>query len=62
MGERVITDLFAVATAIVSLAVIAVLVSQKAQTGTVVAAVGKAFASDLSAATSPLGGGVGVVS
>jgi PRD1 phage membrane DNA delivery len=62
MGDRVITDLFAVATAIVSLAVIAVLVSKSANTGTVVTSIGTAFASDLKAATSPLGGGVGVVS
>jgi hypothetical protein len=56
MGERIITEIFAVATAIVGVAVIAVLVAQKAQTASVIGAAGTALAKDLSAAVSPVTG------
>ena len=56
MGDRIIADLVAIATAIVSLTIIAVLVSNKAQTSSVIGAATKGFATDLQAAVSPLGG------
>lgn len=62
MGDRIIADLVAIATAIVSLAIIAVLVSKQAQTGSVIGAATKGFATDLQAAVSPLGGGTGLTS
>jgi hypothetical protein len=52
------TSLVTIATAIVGVAIIAVLVSQKAQTGNVISAAGQAFANDLSAATGPVTGAV----
>ncbi len=49
-----------VATAIVGLAIVAVLVSNNAQTGNVIGAATGGFANDLAAAVSPVtGGGVG---
>ena len=60
MGDNLISSAVTVATAIVGLAIIAVLVSNKAQTGQVIGAAASGFASDLSAATNPFsGGGVG---
>jgi hypothetical protein len=56
MGNQIVTALVTVATAIVGVAIIAVLVSQKAQTSNVIQAAGKAFASDLQAAVSPVSG------
>ena len=55
MGDRIIQDLSALAVAIVSLTIIAVLVSNKANTGSVITAATGGFASDLKAAVSPLG-------
>lgn len=55
MGDKILSDLVAVATAIVSLAIIAVLVSNKAQTGKVIQAATSGFADDVKAAVSPLG-------
>jgi hypothetical protein len=57
MGDHLITSLVTVATAIVGVAIIAVLVSNKAQTGSVIGAAGSAFAQDLAAAVSPVTGG-----
>lgn len=45
-----------IATAIVGLAIVAVLVSNRAQTGNVLGAAGSAFANALSAATGPVTG------
>lgn len=45
-----------IATAIVGLAIVAVLVSNKAQTGSVLGAAGSAFANAISAATGPVTG------
>lgn len=56
MGEHMINSLLTVATAIVGVAIIAVLVSNKAQTAGVIGAAGAAFANDLSAAVAPVTG------
>lgn len=45
-----------IATGIIGLAIVAVLVSNKAQTGSVLGAAGSAFANALSAATGPVTG------
>jgi hypothetical protein len=50
------TGIITVATAIVGLAIIAVLVSNKAQTSSVIGASSAGFANDLVAATSPVTG------
>jgi hypothetical protein len=55
MGDKIIADLVAVATAIVSLTIIAVLVSNKANTSAVLTAATGGFANDLKAAVTPLG-------
>lgn len=55
MGDKIFADLVAIAVAIVSLAIIAVLVSNKAGTAGVITSAGNAFASDIKAAVSPLG-------
>lgn len=69
MGDHVISSFVTIATAIVGVAVIAVIVSKNAQTGTVLTSAGTAFASALSAATAPVtgtstytGGGVSPIS
>lgn len=56
MGDKVITEIFAIATAIVGVAVIAVLVGQKSQTASVIGAAGTALGKDLEAAVSPVTG------
>jgi hypothetical protein len=72
MGDQLISSVVTVATAIVGLAVIAVLVSKQANTSGVISAGASGFAQDLSAAVSPItgasgfgssftGGGVGVM-
>lgn len=63
MGDNLITGLVTIATAIVGLAIIAVIVSKNAQTPAVIGAAGNALGSDISAAVSPVtGGGFGVPS
>ncbi len=57
MGEKLIESLTTVAVAIVGIAIIAVLVSNQAQTGSVLRAAGSAFATDIQAAVSPVSGG-----
>ena len=66
MGDQLISSVVTVLTAIIGVAIIAVLVSNKAQTGSVLTAGGNAFATDLEAATAPvtgsnpqIGGGLG---
>lgn len=59
MGDQLISSVVTVATAIVGLAIIAVLVSKQANTSGVISAGGSAFASDLAAAVSPITGGSG---
>jgi hypothetical protein len=56
MGDQLIASVVTVATAIVGLAIIAVLVSKNAQTGTVIQAGGSAFSQALTAAVSPVSG------
>jgi hypothetical protein len=53
MGDQLIASVVTVATAIVGLAIIAVLVSNKASTANVIKAGASGFAQDLSAATNP---------
>ena len=57
MSESLITSMVTVLTAIVGVAVIAVLVSRNAQTPQVISAGGSAFSQALSAATGPVTGG-----
>jgi hypothetical protein len=59
MGDHLITSLVTVATAIVGVAIIAVLVSGQAQTSQVIGAATGGFATDLQAAVSPVTGGSG---
>lgn len=56
MSDQLITATVTVLTAIVGVAIIAVLVSQKANTSGVIQAGGSAFTSALSAAVSPVTG------
>jgi hypothetical protein len=56
MGESMITSVVTVATAIVGVAIIAVLVSKNAQTPDVLKAAGGAFSQALRAATGPVTG------
>jgi hypothetical protein len=56
MTDNLISSVVTVLTAIVGVAIIAVLVSNKAQTGSILTAGGNAFATDLEAATAPVTG------
>jgi acid phosphatase family membrane protein YuiD len=56
MGDNLITSVVTVLTAIVGVAIIAVLVSNKAQTGSILTAGGNAFATAIEAAVSPVTG------
>jgi hypothetical protein len=55
--NQALASIVSVATAIVGIAIIAVLVSQRAQTSNVISSAGKAFSSAISAATAPVTGG-----
>lgn len=57
MGDQLIASVVTVATAIVGLAIVAVLVSKQAQTPQVLQAGGSAFSSAIQAAVSPVTGG-----
>jgi len=57
MGEKAITGIVAVITAIIGVAIVAVLVSGQAQTSNVLTAGGNAFSSILRTAISPVSGG-----
>lgn len=61
MGDNFITSTVTVLMAIIGLAIISVLVSSQAQTGTVISQAGNAFANLLGAAESPVtsSGGLG---
>lgn len=54
MGTKILDDLVTILSGIVGLAIIAVLVSNKAQTGNVVTDAGKAFSSIIGAAVKPV--------
>ena len=60
MGDQLIASVVTVATAIVGLAIIAVLVSKNADTSSVIGAGGTAFAQAVGAAVSPVTGGSGL--
>jgi PRD1 phage membrane DNA delivery len=57
--DQLITAVVTVFTAIIGVAILAVLVSRQSNTSTVIRAASSGFAQDLSAALSPLGGGSG---
>jgi hypothetical protein len=59
MNDRMIESVVTVATAIIGLAIVAVLVSNQAQTGNVIKSAGSALAGDIAAAVSPITGGSG---
>lgn len=61
MSDQLIGGLVTVATAIVGVAIIAVLVSNNAQTASVIGSAGQAFAGALNAAEAPVSGGFGGV-
>jgi hypothetical protein len=56
MGREFINSVVAVLTAIIGVAVIAVIVSQKSNTASVIGAFATGFAKDLQAATAPVTG------
>ena len=55
-GDKIIGSVVTIAAAIVAIAIVAVLVSQKAQTPAVLKAAGVAFGNAISAAVSPITG------
>ena len=56
MTDKIFADIMTIATAVVGLAIIAVVVSKQAQTGTVLTDAGKAFSSIIGAAVAPVSG------
>jgi PRD1 phage membrane DNA delivery len=61
MSDQLITSIVTVITAIIGVAILAVLVSPKAQTSAVIGAASRGFAADLGAALAPVsGGGLGI--
>jgi len=56
MSDKIITGIVSILTAIIGVAIIAVLVSRNTETANVLTAGGKAFSSILSAAVSPVMG------
>lgn len=57
MTDQLFNSLVAIATAIIGVAILAVLVSKNANTSGVITSAGNAFAADLGAATAPVTGG-----
>lgn len=57
MGGNLVTGLVTIAVAIVSLAMLAVIVSKNAQTPAVIQSAGNALGADIMAAVSPVSGG-----
>lgn len=57
MGGNLVTGLVTIAVAIVSLAMLAVIVSKNAQTPAVIQSAGNALGADITAAVSPVSGG-----
>lgn len=57
MGDRAITGVIAILTAVVGIAALAVIVSKQADTANVLGAAGKAFGGILGAAVGPVSGG-----
>ena len=60
MTDHIVTSFVTVLTAIIGVAIIAVLVSQASNTAGVIAAGGSAFTNILAAAESPVTGGSGI--
>lgn len=57
MSDQLITSIVTVLTAIIGVAILAVLVSKQSQTGNVIKAASSGFAQDLQTALSPVTGG-----
>jgi hypothetical protein len=57
MGDKLIESVTTIAVAIVGIAIIAVLVSGQAKTGSIITAGATGFATDIAAAVSPVTGG-----
>lgn len=57
MSEQLITSIVTVLTAIIGVAILAVLVSKQSQTSAVISAASKGFSQDLGVALSPVAGG-----
>lgn len=59
MGNQIIAGIVTVLTAIIGIAILAVIVSKNAQTPQVISSAAKGFSSAIQAAVSPLSGGGG---
>ena len=59
MGDQLINSVASILTAIIGVAIIAVLVSKQANTSQVISSAGSAFGQDLGVAISPVTGGGG---
>lgn len=57
MGNKVIEALVAIATAVIGIAIIAVLVGRQSQTASVISSAGSAFTGIIREAVSPVSGG-----
>jgi hypothetical protein len=57
MGEQVIEALVAIATAVIGIAIIAVLVGRQSQTSSVISSAGGALSSIIKSAVAPVSGG-----
>lgn len=62
MGDKIIDNISYILMGIIGLAIVGVLVSKSANTGNVLTSAGKAFATDIQAAVSPVSGGVNPIS
>jgi len=60
MGDRIISGIIEVMVLVVTIAIIAVLVSQQAQTSNVITSASKGFGSIITAAVAPVTGGSGL--
>lgn len=60
MGDKVITGIVGILTAVIGVAIVAVIVSNQANTSGVLTAGGNAFTNILKAAVSPVSGGSGL--
>lgn len=61
MSDHIISSVVSILTAIIGVAIIAVLVSNRANTSQVIGAAGSAFANDLSAAVAPVTGSTATI-
>ncbi len=58
MGDKLVEGVVAIATAVIGIAIIAVLVGRQSQTPSVISAAGNAFSSSIGAAVKPVSGGI----